>query len=133
MTNNYIDKIGYVLIKDRKLLLSWETGKTAWILPGGKREAGETDLEALKRELKEELNVELIPESAKFFEVFEGQAHGKPEGVMVRIICYQGDYIDEFKPQPPVERIGWVTSKEKKLSIPGKKLIKYLKEKDLID
>lgn len=130
---DFIDKLGFIQIRNRKVMLSWEKGKTAWILPGGKREKGESDIDALARELKEELSIDLIKESARYFNTYQGQAHGKGEGVLVRIICYTGKYSGEIKLNPPVKKLGWVDSKEEKLSIPGKILIADLKDKNLID
>ncbi len=58
-----IDKIGGIIVKDRKLLVvqkKTEDQRKEYIIPGGKREGNETDLETLARELKEELQVELV-------------------------------------------------------------------------
>ncbi len=133
MNKTFIDKLALIQIENRKVMLNWETGKTVWIMPGGKRETGESDIEALSRELREELSIDLQISTVKLLGVYEGQAHGKPEGTIVRITCYTGKYAGEVKPNPPVEKIGWVDSTELKLSIPGKMLIKDLKSKDLID
>ena len=114
-------------------MLTWETGKTAWMIPGGKREEGETDVEALARELKEELSIDLIQDTAELFGVYEGQAHGKPKGTIVRIACYTGDYSGEIKLNPPIEKIGWIDSNEKAISVTGGMLLRDLKSKNLIN
>jgi 8-oxo-dGTP diphosphatase len=54
-----------VLVDDRgRVLIAQRRADThmagAWEFPGGKREAGETRLAALQRELKEELGIEVI-------------------------------------------------------------------------
>ena len=133
MPKSFIDKLAFIKIENRKVMLNWEKDKSVWIMPGGKRESGESDLEALARELMEELSIELDTGSAKHLATYEGQAHGKPEGVMVRIVCYTGSYSGDISPNHPVERIGWVDSSETALSIPGKMLIEDLKNRDLID
>ena len=46
--------------KDNKLLLFYNQRHKVWEFPGGKVEEGETDVEALKREWREELNCEII-------------------------------------------------------------------------
>ena len=46
-------------------------GKTAFFTPGGKREAGETDEEALIRECKEELTIDLATETIQPYSVFQ--------------------------------------------------------------
>lgn len=61
MQKSYIDKLAYIYLKDGKVLITLSHGKDTWYIPGGKREAGESDQEALTREVKEELNVDLVP------------------------------------------------------------------------
>jgi 8-oxo-dGTP diphosphatase len=80
--NNYIDKLAYIYIEDRKVLVTLSKGKDTWYIPGGKREKGETDHQALVREVKEELSVDLITDSIKKYGVFEAQAHGKPKRLL---------------------------------------------------
>ncbi|MGC9551516.1 NUDIX domain-containing protein, partial [Vibrio metoecus] len=46
--------LAWVLIQDGKLLAVRSKGKALFYFPGGKREAGESDEEALIREIKEE-------------------------------------------------------------------------------
>ena len=39
--NNYIDKLAFIQIKDRKVLETLSRGKDKWYTPGGKREGEE--------------------------------------------------------------------------------------------
>lgn len=56
-----IDKVGGIILKDKKILVQRKKNdREECIIPGGKREGKETDFETLKRELMEELTVELI-------------------------------------------------------------------------
>lgn len=103
----YIDKIGFLEIKDRKLLVARNRGKTVWLTPGGKRNEGESDIETLVREVKEELDVDIIPETAQHYGTFEAQAYGKPPGTNVRIACYTASYRGILKPCAEVEEIWW--------------------------
>lgn len=58
--NNYIDKLALICINsNRKQLVARSVGKSVYFTPGGKREPGETDDEALRRECMEELSVNL--------------------------------------------------------------------------
>jgi len=50
-------------------------GKSVWYIPGGKREPGETDVETLAREIREELAVHIDAGGARSAGVFEAQAH----------------------------------------------------------
>ena len=46
--------------KDGKLLMFYSSKHKLWEFPGGKVEDGETDVEALKREWREELDCEIL-------------------------------------------------------------------------
>ncbi len=129
-----IDKLGWIYIKDKKLLGVRAGGKDVYYIPGGKRKEGETDEKALIREVKEELNIELIPESLKLVNMFKAQAHGKEEGVMLQMTCYSGDFKGEMSSSSEIEEISWLDYKYIEKATPMLKIIlNWLKERDLID
>jgi len=103
--NKFIDKLAFIHIVDQKILMSLSRGKDTWYIPGGKREGNETDEEALIREVKEELSVKLLSHTIKKYGIFEAQAHGHPEGVMVRMTCYTSDYEGELLPDSEIEKL----------------------------
>jgi len=128
-----IDKLAWIYIKDRKILSTRSKGKDTYYIPGGKREAGETDEAALKREIKEELNIDIIPDSIKYMGAYKAQAHGHSKGVMVKMTCYAADFIGKIKPSSEIEEVAWLTHKDKDKSSPVDKIIfDYLKAKKLI-
>jgi 8-oxo-dGTP diphosphatase len=130
----FIDKLAFIEIKDRKVLETLSYGKDTWYIPGGKREQDETDQRALMREVKEELLVDLVPESITLYGVFEGQAHGKPEGTFVRMTCYTATYKGMLTPSAEIEKIAWFDYSKKHLTSPVDQLIfDDLKKKELID
>jgi 8-oxo-dGTP diphosphatase len=65
-----------ILREDGSLLAARRIGKSAgfWELPGGKVEDGETSLEALSREILEELEVHISFDESSHFEVGQGFA-----------------------------------------------------------
>jgi 8-oxo-dGTP diphosphatase len=129
-----IDKLALIFIKNKKLLATISKGKEVFFIPGGKREAGETDLQALVREIKEELSVEVIPETIKYFETFKAQAHGKPEGTIVKITSYTGELRGEPKAASEVAKIIWVDSKDLESATPVSKLVlQDLLQKNMIN
>ena len=104
-----IDKVAWLHVVDGQLLAARSAGKDTWYLPGGKREEGETDVETLVREIAEELSVQLDAASAQPAGVWEAQAHGRADGVAVRMTCYTADYVGELKPSSEIESFGWLT------------------------
>ena len=105
-----IDKLAWIEIQDRRILSTRSRGKDVWYIPGGKREGGESDAEALIREVREELSVDLVPESIAHYGDFEAQAHGHPEGVRVRMQCYRAAYVGRLEPASEIAAMDWLTS-----------------------
>lgn len=134
MEKTYIDKLAFIELQDRKVLETKSRGKDIWYIPGGKREPGENDEQALVREIKEELNVDIDPTTIVYYGTFEAQAHGKPEGTIVRMTCYQAKYRGQLTPSAEVELMDWFDYSKKELTSPVDHLIfDDLKTKNLID
>jgi 8-oxo-dGTP pyrophosphatase MutT (NUDIX family) len=82
-----------------------------WDLPGGHVEPGESALEALGRELREELDVRVVPDSARRL----GALHACPGDEEVHVDVW---FVGEWHGQPanaaPEEhdRIGWFRTEE---------------------
>jgi 8-oxo-dGTP diphosphatase len=62
-TMTIIDKIAWIRLEDGAILSSRSRGKDVYYLPGGKREAGESDIDTLVREIREELSVAIVPDT----------------------------------------------------------------------
>ena len=103
-----IDKVAWILLADGAILSTRSYGKDVYYLPGGKREAGESDLETLVREVAEELSVLVEPSTAALVGVFEAEAHGHAPGTRVRMTCYSAAYSGELKPAQEIEEIAWL-------------------------
>lgn len=106
-----IDKLAWICVLDGRLLVARSRGRDAFYLPGGKREEGESDAQALVREVREELGVEVAPEGLSHRLVHEAPAYGKP-GVTVRMTCYEGGHEGSLGPHSEIEEIAWVTLAE---------------------
>ena len=129
-----IDKLAWICIKDRKVLGTVSKGKDKFYIPGGKRENYENDIEALIREIKEELTVDLDIPTIRYYGAFKAQADGKPEGTLVKTSCYMSDYNGEIKPDSEIDRILWMTSKDMNgASTVVQQILNDLIERDLID
>ncbi|MGW5673399.1 NUDIX hydrolase [Micromonospora sp. NPDC003776] len=103
-----IDKVAWIRIEDGRVLSTRSRGKDVWYLPGGKREAGETDLETLVREIGEELDVAIVPESVQPAGTFSAQAHGHAAGTLVRLTCYAADYRGTLRPASEIAELAWL-------------------------
>lgn len=99
-----IDKLAFIHIEDEKVLVTLSKGKDTWYIPGGKREAGETDHQALIREVEEELTVQLKPDTIRKYGVFTAPAHGKPAGTVVQMTCYTAEFSGELQPSSEIEK-----------------------------
>jgi 8-oxo-dGTP pyrophosphatase MutT (NUDIX family) len=104
-----IDKLAWVCIEHGRILAARSRSKDVYFIPGGKREAGESDEQALIREVHEELGITLRADTLKPIGVFEAQAHGQPEGVNVRLTCYSGEYSGTPHASAEIEEIAWLT------------------------
>lgn len=134
ISTSFIDKLAFIYIKNRQVLMTLSKGKDTYYIPGGKREGSETDLQALTREVKEELSVKIIPKSVKHYGTFEAQAHGRAEGIIVRMTCYRAEFEGVLKPSSEIQDLAYYTYAQREIVGPVDKLIfDDLKEKDLID
>ena len=134
-TMSYIDKLALILVRGRQQLVARSKGKNVFYTPGGKRERGESDIQALTRECKEELTIDLKPETIEKYGVFQAQAFGKAPGTMVRMTCYTADYEGTLTANEEVEELAWIQSNfpSDKLTVTGLMILDDLKNKDLID
>lgn len=130
----FIDKLAFIYIKDRQILMTLSKGNDTYYIPGGKREGNETDLEALTREVREELTVEVVQESVKHYGTFEAQAHGKALGTLVRMTCYTAEYVGELTPSSEIQDSAYYTYAQRDIVGPVDQIIfDDLKMKNLID
>lgn len=123
MEKTFIDKLALIVLKDKKILMTLSQGKDTYYIPGGKREGNETDHEALKREIKEELSVDLVSETIEYYGTFEAQAHGKPIGTIVRMTCYFAKYSGELKPSSEIQSLAYYSYQERSIVGPVDQII----------
>jgi len=86
-----IDKVGGVILNDKKILVQRKkNNREECIIPGGKRHNEESDFETLKRELYEELSVNLV--KAEFLGGYDDIAvfSGIPIHVQVYLAIVEG-------------------------------------------
>jgi 8-oxo-dGTP pyrophosphatase MutT (NUDIX family) len=88
-----VDTVGWVRVENGRILCARPRGKGIFYVPGGKREGAESDLQALLREISEELAVTLLPETVRH--------------VVVRMSCYTGDYSGRLAASSEIEEFAW--------------------------
>jgi len=103
-----IDKIAFIYLKDGKILSTLSKGKDTYYIPGGKREGNETDEETLIRECKEELDIDIKRDTIKYYGTFEAQAHGKAEGILVKMTCYMAEFEGNLKASSEIQEMKWL-------------------------
>ncbi|HEU5027008.1 MAG TPA: NUDIX domain-containing protein [Spirillospora sp.] len=103
-----IDKIAWILLDGGRILSTRSRGKDVYYLPGGKREPGESDGQTLVREVREELAVDVLPDTVAHLGTWEAQAHGHAGGVTVRMTCYTAEYSGTPAPSSEIEEVAWL-------------------------
>ncbi len=108
MNSTIVDVVAWICIRDRQVLCARTMGKDAFYFPGGKREKGESDWEALRREVQEELNVTLIAETLTELILVQEVAHGYTEPTQVIMRCFQANYTGDIMATSEIEAIAWL-------------------------
>ncbi|WP_209559407.1 NUDIX domain-containing protein [Frigoribacterium sp. PvP032] len=126
-----------VLVRDRRLLMVTARGRDVLYLPGGKQETGETGEDALVRETREEVGLELDPTSLRELGSVRTQAHGEPEGREVHMRLWTAAPTDPRAEPTPSGEIGalhWATSGDAHRCPPaGVETLRLAVELDLVD
>ncbi|WP_311924686.1 NUDIX domain-containing protein [Microvirga sp. 3-52] len=101
------------LVRDQRghVLLVRKRGTESFMQPGGKREPGESDLDALARELREELGCGVVPGSTKKLGVFEAPAANEP-GQRVQATIYAAELSGGIACQAEIEDHTWIDPRE---------------------
>ena len=128
-----IDKVAFVHCREGRVLSSRSRGRSLFYLPGGKREAGESDLQTLRRELDEELGIALEESTIRFVGVFQAQADSHAAGTTVKMTCYDAEYVGEPTPNSEIEEVAWLSYADRDRSSPVDRLIfDHLSQKGLL-
>ncbi|MDD1137903.1 NUDIX domain-containing protein [Pseudomonas sp. TNT2022 ID233] len=108
-TNNSIIRIAAALLlnPDGQTLLVRKRGTTAFMQPGGKIEAHELPVQALARELEEELGLVIDPEQASFLGQFSAPAANEP-GFVVQAEIFQLTIDAQVLPAAEIEEVIWI-------------------------
>lgn len=100
-----INKIGGLCIRNKKLLVVHKKGLRDYISVGGKIEPGETDVQCLQREVKEELGCGI--KNPKYYDTFSANTY---DNKTIRMPCYFMELDGEIKLNPldNIDGILWI-------------------------
>ncbi|MEK6826455.1 MAG: NUDIX domain-containing protein [Nanoarchaeota archaeon] len=116
------------VIEDKKILLVRK--RETWIIPGGKPESGEGDLECLIREFREELPGSELKVLRRYGS-FEGKAPHK--GDIVDVHVYLAEIRNLDRASAEISEAKFVNDPEAyNLAEPAMKIIKYLRKDGLL-
>lgn len=101
-----IHKVAALIFQNKKMMIVKPRGKPYFISPGGKYEGKETAGECLRRELKEELEIEMT--SFRHYRTYEIEkaAHSN---LPLRLELYLVELKGEPKPSAEIEEIAWLS------------------------
>jgi 8-oxo-dGTP diphosphatase len=105
-----ITVVGLVHVEAGRLLVVRSRNKKAFYLPGGKIEPGETPQDAVRREVREELGVEL--EHPEVLKRYVAPAYGEGEGAIVDMTCFTAQLLGTPQPTSEIAELTYVTRDE---------------------
>lgn len=129
-----IEVAAVALLRDRRMLMVTARGRDVIYLPGGKIDEGESAADAAARETREEVAVGLVPGSVRELFTVVTQAHGEPDGRLVRMVVFSGEPDGEPRPSAEVSEVHWVTTADAGRCPPaGTEVLRRMAALDLID
>ncbi|RDU98423.1 NUDIX hydrolase [Trinickia dinghuensis] len=99
-----IEKCAAIILCQRRLLVVRKRGASVFISPGGKISEGEAPIDCLRRELREELCVELV--DAEPFGTHERAA--ADEDSMIRVHTWNVTVSGTCTPNSEIEELRWI-------------------------
>lgn len=101
----WIRKVGAAILEEDRLLVVRKRGMTSFILPGGKPEGEETELQTLSREVDEELGCAM--DCVSLAGTFTDAAAGTANAVVV-VKLYRATLVGSPAPRSEIEEMAWV-------------------------
>ncbi len=96
---------------DGRVLVVRKKGSHAFIQPGGKIEPGEDPIQALCRELDEELALSIAPTLPVYIGTFSAPAVNERDSTVIAQV-YTLSHTGEVHPKAELEEIAWIDPKD---------------------
>ncbi|WP_040837916.1 NUDIX hydrolase [Nocardia brevicatena] len=97
-------------IRDRRLIQTRSVGKSVFYMAGGKIDPGETPVQALHREVREELGVGIT--EIDELGVFRAEAYGHTAGTRLHMTCFLADLTDKPRATGEIAELRYFTGGE---------------------
>jgi len=128
---------GLVAIRERKLLLAFSRNKKAYYLPGGKLQQGEQPMQALIREIREELNIDLGINELSYYMHISAPAFGEESGLVMEQDCFMHELRQEPSACAEITSLKFFNSEDyllESVQVSGVRMIlEHLKAEKIID
>lgn len=111
MKQTILTKYAAAIIKDGKYLIVRVYNENFWKNVGGKVEDKETAKECLKREVKEELGVEIVGHPEHYLSTPITDVEGDPKRKIV-IHVYKVHTKGDLKPSSEIKEMHWLSKKD---------------------
>ena len=105
MEKTTIHTAGLIVLKDNKLLLAYSDNKQAWYLAGGKIDKEENSIDAITREVREELNLTLDPERLSYYCHITAPAYGELPHIIMEQDCFLYHLHEEIEPSNEISEV----------------------------
>ena len=115
------EKLAWVLIRQGRVLVTRNQGRDLFYFPGGMREPGESDAQALVREIDEELQVAI--DEATMAHVVTVRARGDASTADMRMICYPAEHLGELVPDHEIAELAWLAYADRDQVSPPDQLV----------
>ncbi|MDM1294566.1 NUDIX domain-containing protein [Sphingobacterium sp. N143] len=112
MMRKYLPTAGLISVKENKLLLAYSNNRRAWYLPGGKIDSGEDALQSLRREILEELTIDLDPEKITYYCHITAPAYGLVPEVIMEQECFLYPLTEHIMPSNEIGAVQYFSYEE---------------------
>ncbi len=81
------------------------------------------------------MTIDILEDTIKYYGTFKAQAHGKAEGIIVKMTCYMAEFKGTLKPNSEIKEIKWLdySNLDVEISPVDKIIFKDLYNKHLIN